>query len=89
MLAVSQTTVALAACIRGLILSMRINVKVYLIAKASPIAASTSVETYPTMHKTYCSSGTFANVATNQAPESMLCYLPSQATAVATIMLMS
>gem|GEM_PF-5948173 len=47
MLAVSQTTVTLAACIRGLILNMRIIVKVYLIAKASPIAASTSVETYP------------------------------------------
>ena len=47
MLAVSQTIVTLAACIRGLILSIRIIVKVYLIAKASPIAASTSVETYP------------------------------------------
>jgi hypothetical protein len=53
MLAVSQTTVTLAACIRGLILSIRIKVQVYLIAKASPIAASTSVETYPTKHKTF------------------------------------
>jgi hypothetical protein len=47
MLAVCQTTVTLAACIRGLILSIGIIVKVYLIAKASSIAASTSVETYP------------------------------------------
>jgi hypothetical protein len=48
MLAVSQTTVTPADSIRGLILSMRIIVKVlYLIAKASPIAASTTVKTYP------------------------------------------
>jgi hypothetical protein len=47
MLAVTQTTVTLAAYLRGLVLSMGIIVKAYLIAKASPTAASTSVETYP------------------------------------------
>lgn len=46
MLAVTQTTVTLAACLRGLVLSMGIIVKAYLIAKTSPIAI-TSAETYP------------------------------------------
>jgi hypothetical protein len=47
-------------------------------------------KSYPTKHKAYCSSNTFPNVATNQAFESMLCCLPSQAAAGdAIIMLVS
>ena len=87
-LAVSPTTVTLAACLRGIVLSIGIIVKAYPIAKASP-TASTSIEiiSQPSI-KPIAASDTITNVATNQAPESMLCSLPSQAAAAAAATIM-